>query len=106
MADKYTPHSGAKQPEATNLADTRQHSEHNKIVWATDIFERIVEPTPDIMEFLEHFVPVSSSRNVPKCPDKEFAEEVPTGPGKEPRMYEPLVSTLTLSTSATSHMHS
>ena len=58
MADKYTPHSGAKQPDATNLADTRQHSEHNKIVWNTDIFKRIVEPSHDIMHFFEHFVPI------------------------------------------------
>ena len=103
MADKYTPHSGAKQPDATNLADTRQHSEHNKIVWNTDIFKRIVEPSHDIMHFFEHFVPISSDFGVPKCPDKEFVEEVPTGPGKEPKMYEPLVSKFASYTSIPSH---
>ncbi|EPT01935.1 hypothetical protein FOMPIDRAFT_89275 [Fomitopsis schrenkii] len=92
MADKVTPHRGGPA-EPTNLADTRQHSEHNKVVWLTDIFDRIVEPTPRITEFLETFVP--SPTDVPTCLDKEFAAEVPTGPGMEPRMYEPLITGLT-----------
>ncbi|EPT00608.1 hypothetical protein FOMPIDRAFT_1049638 [Fomitopsis schrenkii] len=92
MADKVTPHRGGPD-DPTNLADTRQHSERNKVVWLTDIFDRIVEPTPHITEFLETFVP--SPTDVPTCPDKEFAGEVPTGPGREPRMYEPLITGLT-----------
>ncbi|EPT02668.1 hypothetical protein FOMPIDRAFT_1105917, partial [Fomitopsis schrenkii] len=92
MADKVTPHRGG-HAEPTNLADTRQHSERNKVVWLTDIFDRIVEPTPHITEFLETFVP--SPTNVPNCPDRDFAGEVPTGPGREPQMYEPLIIGLT-----------
>ncbi|KAH9836362.1 uncharacterized protein C8Q71DRAFT_907950 [Rhodofomes roseus] len=93
MADKATPHKGPVQPDATDGANKRQKSERDARNWKTEIFERIVEPTSRIHEFLTEFVP--SEEPIPACPDETFNAEVPNGKGEEPNMYGPLVDGLT-----------
>ncbi|KAH9922497.1 uncharacterized protein B0H18DRAFT_1120886 [Fomitopsis serialis] len=93
MADKVTPRRGGDPGEPTNAADKRQQSEKDAKAWKSHIHKRIVEAVEDIGSFLTEFV--HSEKPVPACPDVTFSAKVPTGKGKEHRMYGPLVKGLT-----------
>ena len=96
LSDKNTPRKD-QNTEPTNLADARQHSEKSVVAWTTQIFKRIVEPTADIDQFLDEFVPSSSSSRA-NCPISRFPGYVPACAGKERRMYAPLVRHLHMRT--------